>query len=263
MTKTKYDLAQLGYGFKSFSPHTSRTMMLEELEVLFRYVEQASADRGAYLQAITEQNCLGKRSDKTRTLTYRHLVALYSLDNAVLIFRSLRHFWNKDPAAQPLLALLCVYSRDSILRAVAPSILEVSQGDMVSRLAVEELLSAGYSHRFSKATLRSMAQNINSTLTKSGHLCGRHKKVRSKARASSGSVAYALFLGYLMGIRGQALFQSEYIKLLDCTYDQTLDFALGASQKGYIVFNRIGAIVEVLFPNLIKPAEIGGTVESD
>jgi hypothetical protein len=60
----------------------------------------------------------------------------------------------------------------------------------------------------------------------------------------------------LSGVRGQALFQTEYIKLLDCTFDKAVELAEEASRKGWIVFKRIGDVIEVLFPNLINQEDM-------
>jgi hypothetical protein len=103
--------------------------------------------------------------------------------------------------------------------------------------------------------LKSTAQNINSTWTKSGHLRGRAKKIRSRAKATPGAAAYALLQGYLSGLRGESLFSSEYAKLLDCPVDRTMELAETASRRGWIVFKRVGSVIEVLFPNLITAQE--------
>lgn len=249
-------LSRFGFSFERGSAHTSRTMMLEELGALLAYIDRLEADKGDYLQAIDDENCLGKRSGKTRVLTYRHLVDLYSLDRANVLFRALLFFWNRDLSGQPLLALLCTYARDPIFRSTAPFILKFSEGATITREAVEEFIDCQEPGRFSKATLKSTAQNINSTWTKSGHLRGRAKKVRARANPTAGNVSYALLLGYLSGVRGQALFQTEYTKLLDCTFDKAIELAEEASRKGWIVFKRVGYVIEVLFPNLINPEEM-------
>lgn len=231
-------------------------MMLEELRVLLTYVDRPEAEKSDYLQAIDDENCLSKRSNKNRRLTYRHLVDLYSLDCKKLLFRALLYFWNRDIDGQPLLALLCTYARDSIFRSTAPFILKFPQSATITRESLEEFIDAQEPGRFSKATLKSTAQNINSTWTKSGHLCGRARKVRSHANPTAGSVSYALLLGYLAGSRGQALFQTEYTKLLDCTFDKAIELAEEASRKGWIVFKRVDDVIEVLFPNLINQEEM-------
>ena len=84
---------------------------------------------------------------------------------------------------------------------------------------------------------------------------GRVRKIRSRAVPSAGSVAYALFLGYLRGIRGPALFETEYAKLLDCSVQRAIELSEEASRKGWIVVKRVGTVIEVLFPHLLTPDE--------
>jgi len=251
-----HHLARFGFSFERGGAHTARTMMLDELRALLSYVDRPGADKGEYFRAINNDNCLGKRSGRTRSLTYRHLVDLYSLDPSVALYRALLYFWQRDPAGQPLLALLCAYARDPILRSTAPFILEFPEGETVKREALEGFVDAKEPDRFSKATLKSTAQNIRSTWTKSGHLEGRVHKVRSRAIATVGSASYALLLGYLTGVRGEALLKTDYAKLLDCFSERAIELAEAASRKGWIVFKRIGDVIEVLFPSLITAQEM-------
>ena len=71
MTEKNKQLSRFGFSFERGGAHTSRTMMLEELGALLTYVDRPEAEKSDYLQAIDDENCLGKRSGKTRTLTYR------------------------------------------------------------------------------------------------------------------------------------------------------------------------------------------------
>lgn len=249
-------MPDFGFSFNRGGAHTSRTMMLEEMRTLLAYVNNPKAGKKSYRQAIVEENCLGKRSGKTRILTCKHLVELYSLDCSNALFRTLLYFWKRDVEGQPLLALLCTYTRDHILRSTAPFILKCSEGATITREPLEEFIDELEPGRFSKATLKSTAQNINSTWTQSGHLQGRSRKLRIRANPTVGSVSYALLLGYLAGSRGQALFQTEYFKLLDCAFNQAIELAEAASRKGWIVFKRVGDVIEVLFPNLITQEEM-------
>ena len=120
-----------------------------------------------------------------------------------------------------------------------------------------------YPGRFSKATLRSTAQNLSSTWTKSGHLTGKARKTRVIAKATPGSVAYALFLGYLNGIRGQSLFTSEYATLLDCSPREAMALAEDASRRGWIIMKRVGNVVEVQFPKILTAQEKGWINDQD
>ncbi|WP_300670200.1 hypothetical protein [Desulfoluna sp.] len=256
MSEKSNKLTDFGFRFEKGGAHTSRTMMLDELKILFEYVNNPEAGREDFFRAITEENCLGKRSGKTRALTYRHLVELYALDPSILLYRALVYFWNRDPSGQPLLALLCTYARDGVFRLTAPYILPIAEGTPVSREGLEEFIEVQQPDRFSAATRKSTAQNINATWTRAGHLTGRVKKSRVRALATAGSVSYALLLGYLTGVRGRSLFKTEYIRLLDCPQDRTIELAEEASRKGWITFHRVGDVMEVLFPNLINPQEM-------
>lgn len=257
MTETNNDKAKrFGFNLKRGGAHTSRTMMLEELEGLLSYVGHPKAKKSDYLKAIDDENCLRKRTGSSRKLTFRDLVQHYSLDPSTTIFRALLYFWQRDDIGHPLLAFLCTYSRDPLLRSTASFILKFHEGEIVSREALEEYIDTIHPGRFSPGTLKSTAQNINSTWTKSGHLSGRNRKVRSKAKPTPGSVAYALLLGYLTGSRGEALFRTEFSKLLDCPFERAVDLAEEASRRGWIVLKRLGGVIEVLFPNLINSQEM-------
>jgi len=159
----KDNLTRFGFSFERGGVHSSRTMMLEDLKLLLSYVEDPHAGKNDYFHAIEHDNCLGKRSGKTRKLTARHLAALYTLDPSVTLYRALLYFWEKDPDAQPLLALLCAYARDSILRSSASFIHAFSEGQVINREDLEKFIENQEPGRFSKATLKSTAQNINST----------------------------------------------------------------------------------------------------
>ncbi len=148
-------------------------MMLKDLQLLLEYVHNANCPKDCYLKAIIEDNCLKKRSQRTRVLSSRHLVYLYSLEPVCTIFRALRYFWARDSKGHPLLALLCSYSRDSLLRVSAPFILEKAEGMNVSRQSFEEYIEEREPGRFSRATLKSLAQNLNATWTDSQHLIGK------------------------------------------------------------------------------------------
>lgn len=249
-------LGRFGFAFEQAGAHTSRTLMLDELAILISYLDNQNADKADYLKAIDDENCLGKRTQTTRKLSHRHLTNLYILDPSVAIFRVLLYFWQRDQQGRPLLGLLCGYCRDSLLRLTAPFIMQLSEGNIVNRGMLEEFIDQQQPGRFSPATLKSTAQNINSSWTQTGHLKGRSRKSRVQTTATSGSVAYALFLGYLMGIRGESLFQTEFAKLLDCPIDQAIELAEEASRRGWIVFKRVGRTIEVLFPNLLTQQEM-------
>jgi len=256
-------LTRFGFTFGKGGAHTARTYMLEDLEQLLLYLKGPQSSQSLYINAIEEENCLGKRSKKTRSLTSRHLVELYSLDPHIALFRILLYLWERDPDSHPLLALLCTYVRDALFRETSPFVLSLQIDETITREILEKWIEEKYPGRFSPATLKSVAQNINGTWTKSGHLHGKTKKIRTLVNPTPGSLVYALVLGYLTGNRGQLLFSTEYIKLLDCSYEEATSLAETASRKGWIVYKRIGDIMEVQFPNLFTKEEQGWIYEQN
>jgi len=250
-------LERFGFKLTLGGAHAARTMMLAELELLLASDLGASPSKEDFLRAIKEDNCLGKRSGQTRSLTARHLVELYALDPNVPLFRALRFFWGRDPEGQPLLALLCAYTRDEILRLSAPFILSLEPGTTADKVQLEAFIEERDPGRFSQTTLQSVARNLNGTWTKSGHLQGHVNKVRTHPHVTPGATAYALWLGYLRGARGPALFETEYAKLLDCGPVRMMELAKAASQRGWLVYKQAGDVVEVLFPQLLTGEEAG------
>lgn len=229
--------------------------MFEELTLLLDWVDDPSAPRQDYIDAIIYDNCLHKSSVSNRAISARHLTELYGLDPAIALFRAMRHFWQRDVTGRPLLALLCALARDSILHELADRFIQLPFGTVITREDTERWLEELNPGRFSHVTLSSTARNINSTWTQAGYLRGKVIKTRAKAVPTKGAVAHALFLAYLNGSRGTELFQSIYIRVLDCSSHEAIELASEASRYGWITFKRIGDVFEVGFPNMLTPQE--------
>jgi hypothetical protein len=247
-------LPDLGFKTTAGGAHASRTIMLAELGLLLD-VGPEEAGQADYRHAVVELNCLGKRSGSTRALTWGHLTDLYGISPEQLVFRGMRWFWARGDQGRPLLALCAALARDGLLSSVAPHVWAIPKGATVTRESVETYMSARFPERFSPATLKSVAQNINATLTQSGHLSGRVRKVREQATPTPGSVAYALLLGYASGARGPELFQTRFMKAQDVPVAACIDLAEDAARKGWIEFKRVADVMEVAFPRLIRPEE--------
>lgn len=252
----KQKLDTFGFTYQRGSVHLARTMMLAELTILLDYVRSEDSAKGQYVSSIVEDNCLAKRSVKSRQLTAHHLVSLYGLNPDQLIFRTLRFFWDRDEAGRPLLALLCAFTRDPMLQTSIPFVLGIQEGQVVGREDLEQYVDRKFPNRFSPAMLKSLAQNINSTWTQAGYVKGRNKKVRTNATATPGSTTMALLLGYLNGVRGEALFETVFTKMLDSDTGKMIDLVEESASRGWIVFKHIGRIIEVGFPRLINEDEM-------
>ena len=229
-------------------------MMFDELEILFSSLPVKAA-KAEYVVAIIEGNLLNKPSKKARQLTARHLIDLYSLDTMTPIFRVFRQLWERDVEARPTLALCICLARDTLLRGSANLILNKQTGESVVREEMEKMLSAPDPDRYSPASLKSIAQNINGTWTKAGYLKGKAHKLRSLPVITPTNLTYCLFLGSLEGLSGQRLFSSRWTKLLGLPITELTNLATAAAHRGLIVVMNAGGIKEVRFDGFLTAEE--------
>jgi hypothetical protein len=250
------DLFPERFGFRDGprGTHTSRTMMLAELTALLNTC-RPRLTKEDFRRAIIEENVLGKRTAATRRLTAQRLSELYALDPEVTLFRLLLFFWQADPQARPLLALLCASARDPLLRLTTGPVLEAKQEEKVPTARLAEPITDAFPGRFNPSTLGKIARNAASSWTQSGHLSGHRNKVRSQPASTPASTAYALALGYLTGVRGQMLLHTLWARLLDHTTREVADLAAEASRRGWINYRQAGSVVEVRLPSLLTEAE--------
>lgn len=237
-------LIQFGFKFGKSGAHSSRTMMLSELQMLFS-VTPVSASLEQYQAEIIAHNCLNKSTESTRKLTFRHLKDLYGLDIQLPLFRVFRQLWAIEPAAQAILALQLTYARDPLFRMSSDCILAHKPGELIQREEIENLLKKDDPERFSPASLKSFAQNINSSWTQAGFLQGKVHKIRQMPNISPVNVSYALFKGYLYGLSGERLFNSIFMKLLNMPLERLQEMASAASYRGLIDYKKSGGVVDV------------------
>lgn len=247
-------LEKLGFRFGANGPHGARTMMLDDLRVLFSHVP-ADGARADYTQSVFTENILGKPTKKSRELALRHLTTLYALDTQLPLFRALRRLWPVDVDAQPVLALTAALARDPLLRGTQAFILVKQPGVMVTREDLEQRLAADHQDRFSPASLKSFAQNVNGSWTAAGFLNGHTRKTRSIPIVTPVNVAFCLFLGHLEGLSGQRLFTSPWMNLLPGSPGELEALANSAFHRGLLVFLNAGGVKEVRFPDYLTPEE--------
>ena len=205
-----------------------------------------------YKTAILDENVLLKKTVATRKASFRWLQELYSLNRKTLLFRSLRDLWDEDVQAQALLALLCSVARDPILRRTAEVILAIPILEPVTPTTITEAVSAHFPNRYKDSTLASIGRNIISSWQQAGLLSGKLHKVRVKAESRPASVAYALLLGYLSGVRGEELFHTLWCRLLDTPVHILHEQAFVASQRGWIEYRHMGNVTEISFRYLLR-----------
>jgi len=243
-------------GDRSGGTNTSHTIVIPALTILLSVVDQSS-DATAYEQAVIEENVLGKDTAGSRRRTFRYLRELYRLRPDSTLFRALRDLWNDDPLGHPLLAGLCALSRDAVFRASASVILQSDPGDEITSADLAEGVEKVFPTAYSDATLAKIGRNTASSWEQTGHLeaVTRTEKLRRRPACTPATVAYALLLGQLEGLRGAALFDTIWAQVLDQPRAQLMSLATVASQRSLIDFRHSGGVTEVGFTELLRPME--------
>lgn len=232
--------------------------MIEEISVLLACGSEAKT-KEEYVHLVVEENVLGKSTASTRRLTAQRLCELYALDTSVPIFRALLRYWNVDRGAQSLIALLSGLARDPLLRATAPAVLGLRDGQCFDRDAMSANLRAHARTRLNDATLDKVVRNAASSWTQSGHLNGRTIKRRQRVRPTPPAVVMALLLGYLQGLRGPSLLRTTWCEVLDSSPETLSTLASQASISGLFRFRQAGEVIEISFPNLLTKQELAIT----
>lgn len=247
-------LHDAGFRWGKKGTHTSRTIMLDEIQTLLVNC-QPDAMLNDYTMAIIEDNCLGKRTVATRKLSFQRLSELYALDSQIPLFRIMRYFWYADRSGQTIFPLLLALARDPLLRATAFTILRMRPGEELARQPLIDALNHAVGNRLSESTLDKVVRNAASSWTQSGHLKGRNRKVRQRVTPTSASTTYALLIGYLTGVRGPALFETFWAQVLDEPPDELMRLAMDARRLGFLDMNQSGGVVEVAFSRLLSPVD--------
>ncbi len=244
-----------GFSTKRTGAHLARSMMLPELKALAGHVPPAAASQ-SYAHAIVSDNVLGKPTSATRIKSLRHLTELYGLDPQLSLFRMLRVLGSDDPASLPLMAMTCAFCRDDQLRVSFDLVSTLRPGQRLERVRMEAYFEGAYPERFSAAMKKSLAQNVNTTWTEAGHLVGRVKKTRALPKPRMTASAYAMFAGYLLGLRGELLLNSVFGRLAGGEPPTLIAHLSDAAVRGYLRFRHAGGVVEIDFSPLLTTQEL-------
>jgi hypothetical protein len=97
---------------------------------------------------------------------------------------------------------------------------------------------------------------VAASWAQAGFFKGKVTKVRIRPHVTPATAAYALALGYLCGLHGQLLLESDWARLLDVPRNQVIRLAQEASKRGWLDFKGAGNVFEINFRQLLIPAEI-------
>lgn len=234
--------------------NTSHTIAVMHLTSLLAALP-ANCDPGEYERAAVDHNLLGRSTVEGRRRTLRYLRELYLLDPRRLLFRALRDLWDEDASGRPLLAGLCAYARDSVFRASASGLLALPVGSAVTPAMLAGYVESFFPGAYSSATAAKIGRNVVSSWSQTGHLVGRNRKTRRGVETGSVATTFALLLGHLQGVRGQALYETRWSRFLDATPASIESTAQTASRRGYLELRSAGGVVEITFTHLLRPME--------
>lgn len=241
------NLHELGFILDPAAVHGRRSISIKDITLLF----QSTTPTLGYeeiRQLVIEDNILAKHTHSARQGILRCLREFYGLNPDLVIYNSLRFFWQYADLDRPLLALLCAAARDPILQRSAKIVLPWPQNTPLPKAALEKYLQGKYPQTYSPNVLARMVRNIMASWKQAGHLSGHRAKIRTQAVSGPASAAYALYLGYLSGLRGNCLFESQWIQFLDVSTAQIHNYAFAAANRGWLNYKNAGGIVEISFP---------------
>jgi len=239
------------FGFRTVKggAHTSRTMMLAELELILRAVPE-DAPTEVYTEAIVEKNALEKDTVSSRRKSLSHLKELYTLSPKNPLFAALRRLYRVSPPSLPQIAVLIALARDPLLRASAEAVLPLSEGSSISPVDITKVIESAFPGNYSPKSLLSIAQNCASTWAQVGHLVGRVKKTRSRIQPTPVACVLALFLGDLTGHHGPSVFATPWCRAIEMDSERARTLGFEAHRMGLINLRAIGEVVEIGFPCL-------------
>lgn len=232
--------------------HTARTLMFEELSKVMDF----SFEEDNYHQSMAN-NVFGKKSEDNIKKTTNFLTMLYSFDLNYSSFKILKYFWlNTDEKEKPIIALLFAIQQDYLLTESISVVAETILNNKVEIEKIEGNIEKYHPNRFTKNTLRSVAQNIASSWKQAGFITGKVKNIRTQPEVSYNCVAFALIMAYINGLRGDFILSSKWVKALCLNENQLRELAIEASKRGLIQYQFSGNVTSITCNELFKKLEI-------
>ena len=234
--------------------HTSRTIMFSELT---KVMDHAIQDNN-YLDSLS-QNVINKKTSSGIRKTTEYLTALYRFDLNYPPFKALKYFWQiSEEKDKPFLALLYSIGHDYMLAESIPTVIETKIGEKVNIERIDEMIETNHPSRYSANTRRSMAQNLASSWKQAGFITGKVKNIRTQPVIGYHIIAFALFMAYLDGLRGDFILTSKWVKALSLSDLNVRELAIEAAKRDFMQYQFAGSVTAISFTNLITKLEIDG-----
>ena len=131
----------------------------------------------------------------------------------------------------------------------------MSLGEEIARQRFTDAIRDAVDGRLNDATLDKVVRNAASSWTQSGHFDGRSRKKRLTVVPTPASAAFALVLGYMLGLRGHNLFDSLFARTLDQDENALTFLAMDAKRLGLLDIKSGGGMTVVSFDAILTEKE--------
>ena len=233
---------------KPITVHTARTIMFLELEKVMNF----SLEKDNYLESM-QNNVFGKKSQDGIKQTSTFLSKLYGFDSTSNKFKAFKYFWSiSEEQEKPILTFILALNNDYLLQE---SILIVSTSKIGEKVEIENLeknIENFYPNRYTKNTLRSVAQNIASSWKQAGFITGKVKNIRTEPEVTYRIVAFAMLLAFIDGLRGDFIFQNNCILSLCISEHKIRELAIEASKRTFMQYQYAGSVTSISFDSLLN-----------
>lgn len=232
--------------------HVHRTIMSNELEKVMDFGWEGDE----YLKAL-ESNVFGKKSADGVKQTSNFLTKIYSFDTQLPKFKAFKYFWKICSASEkPQLIFLYAFAEDHLLFESLDVVRNHKSGEKVAVEDFKENLEKYYPNKYSKVTSHSIGKNLASSWKQAGFIEGKTKNIRVQPEISSTVAAFAFFLAFLNGERGEFILTNPVVKSLCLNEAALRDLAIEAAKQDLLQYQYGGNVTSFAFPQLLSKLQI-------
>ncbi|MEI7830025.1 MAG: hypothetical protein WCI31_09655 [Prolixibacteraceae bacterium] len=228
--------------------HTSRTIVFVELQKVMDY----AIENNNFADTLN-QNVTRKKTQSGQEKTTGYLKCLYGFDLNEPSFQAFRYFWTiSDVNEKPLLSFIYAINHDTILEESISIVHETPVGEKVTVDHLEENIEKYHPCRYSKATRRSMAQNIGSSWKQAGFIVGKVKNIRTQPGINYRVACFAYLLAYLKGARGEFVWNNSGVKSLCLNEIRLRELAIECAKRDLMQYQYAGSVTAITFNDLLN-----------
>lgn len=226
--------------------------MSNELEKVMDF----GLEEDAYQKAL-ESNVFGKKSSDGVKQTSNFLTKIYSFDTQLPKFKAFKYFWKICSANEkPQLIFIYAFTEDHLLFESLDVVRNHNPGEKVAVEVFKENLEKYYPNKYSKVTSHSIGKNLASSWKQGGFIEGKSKNIRVQPDISFTVSAFAFFLAFLQGERGEFILNNPIVKSLCLSESRLRELAIEAAKQDLLQYQFGGNVTTFSFTELLSKLQI-------